>query len=73
MAIYLINTGEQSGQLDKMLLTVGQNYEVELADLIDSLTAKIEPIMMIVMALVVGFIVISIALPLVKMNELVGV
>jgi len=70
IAIYLINTGEQSGELDFMLLTVAQNYEEELFELTESLTAKIEPLMMLVMAVVVGFIVISMALPLVKMNEL---
>ena len=35
IAIYLINTGEQSGQLDKMLLTVAQNYEEDLAEWAD--------------------------------------
>jgi type II secretory pathway component PulF len=72
IATYLINTGEQTGELDYMLLTVAQNYEVELSELTDSLTAKIEPLMMVVMAFVVGFIVMSIALPLMKMNQLVG-
>lgn len=72
IAIYLINTGEQTGELGPMLLTVAQNYEVELSDLTDSLTKKLEPIMMIVMAFVVGFIVLSIATPLMKMNQLVG-
>lgn len=73
IAIYLINTGEQSGQLDTMLLTVAENYEVELGELTDSLTAKIEPIMMMIMAVVVGFIVLSIALPLTRMSNLTGI
>lgn len=73
IAIYLIQTGEQTGQLDNMLLTVAQNYEVELADLADSLTAKLGPIMLVVMAIIVGFIVISIALPIMQMGELAGV
>lgn len=72
IATYLINTGEQSGQLDYMLLTVAQNYEIELSDLTDSLTSKIEPLMMVFMAVVVGFIVMSIALPLMRMNQIVG-
>lgn len=73
IAIYLINTGEQTGELGFMLQTVGENYEAELSELTDNLTAKIEPIMMAVMAVVVGFIVISIALPIVKMSSLAGV
>ena len=56
MALYLINTGEQSGNLGYMLLTVAQNYESELTELTDSLTSKITPIMTLIMGAVVGFI-----------------
>lgn len=72
MAIYLIGTGEESGELAGMLQTVAENYEEELSELTDGLASKIEPIMMMVMAVVVGFIVISMILPIVKMNELVS-
>src|SRR3990167_1591994 len=72
IAIYLLRTGEQSGELAQMLLLVAQNYEEELADLTDSLSAKIEPLMMIIMAVVVGFIVISIALPITQMGAIIG-
>lgn len=61
IAIYLIQTGEQTGQLDKMLLTVAKNYETDSQELVDRLTAALSPIMLIVMALVVGFIVLAIA------------
>lgn len=71
IAIYLIQTGEETGELDTMLLIVAENYEVELSELTTSLTTKIEPIMMLFMAVVVGFIVISIALPLTKLNQAV--
>lgn len=72
MAIYLIGTGEESGELPQMLLSVAENYEVELADFTDSLTVKIDPIMKIFMALVVGFILIAIMLPIVGMNKLIS-
>lgn len=61
IAIYLIQTGEQTGELDKMLLTVAKNYESDSQELIDRLTAALSPIMLVVMALVVGFIVLAIA------------
>lgn len=61
IAIYLIQTGEQSGELDKMLLTVARNYEADSQELIDRLTGALSPIMLVVMALVVGFIVLAIA------------
>ncbi len=59
IAIYLIQTGEESGNLDEMLLTVAKNYEKEADELTDNLTAALNPIMLIVMAGLVGFIVIS--------------
>lgn len=73
VAIYLIRTGEQSGELDQMLLVVANNYEDELSDFSDGLAAKLNPIMLIVMALVVGFVVISIALPIMNMSKLAGI
>jgi len=69
IAIHLIKTGEQSGQLDFMLLTVAQNYEQDLKEAADSLASKISPVLLIVMAIIVGFIVIAIAMPIMQMGE----
>ncbi len=68
IAIHLIKTGEESGQLDFMLLTVAKNYETDLQETADTLASAMSPILLIVMALVVGFIVIAIAVPLIKMS-----
>jgi type II secretory pathway component PulF len=73
IASYMISTGEQSGKLAEMLLTVGEDYDNELKEITEGLTSKITPIMTIVMGLIVGFIVISIFLPILSMGELVGV
>lgn len=73
MAIYLLRTGENSGELAHMLLVVGQNYETELTEVTDGLSAKIGPFMLVFMAVLVGFIVISIALPIMNMSSLVGI
>src|SRR3972149_536179 len=70
IAIYLINTGEQSGQLGFMLLTVAQNYENDLSEASEGMTAIIQPVMLIVMAVVVGFIVIAIMTPIMKQGEM---
>jgi len=64
VAIYLINTGEQSGNLDAMLTSVGLYYERELDDYATSLTEKINPALMVIMALSVGFILLSIVQPM---------
>ena len=71
MATYLINTGEQSGKLDAMLLLVGSNYEKDLEEYADNLTTLLSPVMTIVTSLVVGFIVISIMLPISNMSQMI--
>lgn len=70
IAIYLINTGEQSGSLDTMLLMVAENYDEELFEITENLTAKLGPLLLIVMALIVGFIVMAIAGPMAQMASL---
>lgn len=72
IAIYMISTGEESGQLDTMLTTVANNYEEELAQIADRMTSLLSPIMLIVMAGIVGFIVASIALPIINMTKGIG-
>ncbi len=73
IAIYLIRTGEETGQLGAMLLTVAQNYEVELSDLIDSATGLLSPIMLVVMAMIVGFVIFAIASPLMGGAQAFGI
>jgi type II secretory pathway component PulF len=70
IASYMISTGEESGQLAQMLLTVGQDYDSELTELTDSLVAKIGPVMTIVTGAVIAFIVISIFLPIMEMGNI---
>lgn len=62
-AIYLINTGEQSGQLGEMLISVAKYYEDELNEKTDSFTTLLNPIMLGITAGIVGFIMASILLP----------
>lgn len=73
IASYMISTGEQSGKLAEMLLTVGEDYDNELREMTESITSKITPIMTIVMGLIIGFIVISIFLPIISMGDLAGI
>jgi type II secretory pathway component PulF len=72
VALYLINTGEQSGQLGQMLITVAEHYEVELSELADGLAEQIDPVMKIVMAIIVGFVVLSIVTPMMNMTEILN-
>lgn len=69
IAIYLINTGEQTGQLDQMLLTIGGNYQEELTEWTDALTAALNPILLIGMAIIVGFIILAVVTPMLEMGQ----
>lgn len=64
IASYMIRTGEQSGELSQMLLTVGHDYEVTLIDIIDRSVSKINPIMLVVIGGVVVLMIIGVFLPL---------
>ncbi len=64
IAIYLIKTGEESGQLGPMLITVAQNYEEDLSEKADGLSAALGPILLIIMAVVVAFIILSVVGPM---------
>ncbi len=72
VAIYLIGTGEKSGQLDAMLLTIADYYDTQVQDYADSLSGKLGPAMLLIMGVVVGFMVIAIGTPIMQMGDLAG-
>ncbi len=71
LSIQMILVGEQSGELESMLNKIADVFEGEVESTILSMTALLEPIMILVMGVVVGFIVLSICLPIFEMNQLV--
>jgi type II secretory pathway component PulF len=73
IAIYLIQTGEQTGKLDAMLLTVAHNYEKELSEQIDTLTKLFNAALVMGIALIVGFIAMAIAMPMASMGDISGI
>ena len=64
MVEHMVSVGEDSGQLETMLAKVADFYETEVDAKIKALTALIEPLMIIFVGGVVGFIVISMYLPI---------
>lgn len=72
MMMQMIASGETSGELDSMLSRAATNQERELEDLIDTIVALFEPLMLVVMGGVVMLIVLSIMMPILSMNSLVG-
>ena len=67
MVVSMIQIGEEAGSLDQMLDKSADFYEQELEDAIDRLLKLMEPLLIVVMAVVIGFIVISMALPMFDM------
>ena len=67
----MIAVGEQSGTLENMLNRIATSYETEAQSDIMVMTSLLEPIMILAMGLIVGFIVFSILLPIFEMNQLV--
>jgi type IV pilus assembly protein PilC len=65
MVVQMIAIGEETGQLDSMLAKVADFYEGEVESSLESLTSALEPVMIVFLGFVVGFIVISMFLPLV--------
>lgn len=72
LAVQMVQVGEQSGELESMLYKIADVYENEVQASIMSMMAMLEPVMILVMAAVVLFIVLSICLPIFEMNQLVG-
>ncbi|MCX8229276.1 MAG: type II secretion system F family protein [Planctomycetota bacterium] len=69
---YMIAVGEQSGELDSMMLQVGEAYQEEVEIATTKFTSLIEPLLILFLAGVVGFIVASILMPIMKMSESFG-
>lgn len=72
MFVQMIAVGEQSGTLERMLEKISSAYEREVETAILGMTSLIEPIMIAAMGVAVGFIVLSILLPIFEMNQLIG-
>lgn len=71
MFIQMIAVGEQSGNLEAMLNKVASAYERDVETAVKAMTSLLEPLMITGMGFAVGFIVISILLPIFEMNQMI--
>ncbi|MEM7576589.1 MAG: type II secretion system F family protein [Planctomycetota bacterium] len=67
IVVNMIDVGEETGDLDKMLLKIADNYDEEVDTAVAGLVSLLEPIMVVVLGGIVGFIVVALFLPLVKL------
>jgi type IV pilus assembly protein PilC len=72
LAIQMISIGEETGELDAMMMKVADFYEDEVEQAIKALTSIIEPLMMIGVAGMVGIILLSMYLPMFKIFDALG-
>jgi len=69
MVINMIDVGEETGELDKMLLKIADTYDEDVDALVSGMMSLIEPMLIVTMGITAGFIVISLFLPLIDLMK----
>lgn len=72
MVVNMVEVGEETGELDKMLTKVADNYDDEVDRAVEAMVSLIEPIMIVFLGGTVGFIVIAMFVPLIKIMQGLG-
>lgn len=72
IVIHMVSIGEKTGELEKMLNQVADTYDFQVKNQIDGLTSLLNPIMLILMGGIVGFIVIAVLIPMMDMATQMG-
>jgi len=71
LVAYMIAVGEESGRLEEMLTIINEYYDEEIEAATARFTSILEPIMIIALAAIVGFVVLAVILPIMEMGELI--
>ena len=72
LVTHMIAIGEKTGEVEAMLTKVAETYNNQVDTRISTMTSLIEPIMIVLMALVIGFVVFSVMLPIFNMTQGIG-
>jgi general secretion pathway protein F len=72
LVYHMVAVGERSGALEEMLANVADAYEDQVDTTVSALTSLLEPLMIVAMGGVVGFIVFSVLMPILQINTLAG-
>jgi len=72
IVVNMIDVGEETGEMDAMLLKIADNYDEEVDVAVASLVSLLEPIMVVVLGVMVGTIVVAMFLPMIAMLESLG-
>jgi type IV pilus assembly protein PilC len=69
IVVNMVDVGEETGDLDKMLIKIADNYDNDVDVLVSSLVSILEPIMVVVLGVIVGFIVIALFMPMISLVQ----
>ncbi|GIL17804.1 MAG: secretion system protein [Oligoflexia bacterium] len=72
IVIHMVNIGEKTGELEKMLTQVADAYDFQVKTKVDAMTGLMGPVVLIVMGFVVGVIVFAVMVPMFEMTNLAG-
>jgi type IV pilus assembly protein PilC len=72
MVVSMISVGEQTGELEKMLMKVAEFYEDEVESVVSALTSILEPLMIVIIGIVVVSVLVPLYLPVFKLGDLMG-
>ena len=70
IAVHMVTVGEETGRLDEMLIKIADRFDIEVRTTVKRMLSLLEPALILLMGLVVGFIVIAMLLAIFSINEL---
>jgi general secretion pathway protein F len=70
IVIHMVAVGEKTGELEDMLINVADNYDQQIEAQLGKLTSLLEPLMIVAMVFIVGFIVIAVLMPIFEMQNI---
>jgi len=71
LVVHMIAVGEETGAIDQMLVKVAEAYEREVDSTVEGLTSLLEPLLIVMLGVIIGFIVIALYLPLFKIGDII--
>src|SRR4051794_9084994 len=72
IVVNMVDVGEETGDLDKMLMKIADNYDNDVDVLVGSLISILEPVMVVILGLIVGFIVVALFAPMISLIQAVS-
>lgn len=69
IVVNMVDVGEETGDLDKMLMKIADNYDNDVDVLVSSLVSILEPVMVVILGVIVGFIVVALFMPMIALVQ----